>query len=159
MRNVQTVLILILAGLITGCASYGYEQPGYRDRAYSDFSRAAYQVEVASDRWYRQTSYRTPGYIRGDAETLLRAARNFHHQVERGGNPRHLRDDYAHLLRSYSRARDNLAGPHTNHPRRQRHGIPGEFRDVEIAIANLDRLVNRYVADGRRHGRNEVYRR
>jgi hypothetical protein len=159
MRILQTVLILILAGLITGCASYGYEQPAYRDRAYSDFSRAAYQVEVASDRWYRQTGYRAPGYIRGDAETLLRAARNFRQQVERGGDPRHLRDDYAHLLRSYSRARDNLAGPLSHRPHRQRHGTPGEFRDVEIAVANLDRLVNRYVADGGRYDRGAVYRR
>ena len=154
MSKLPTLCILILAAATAGCASYGYDHPNhrdraYQDRAYADFARAAYQIELASERWYEQTSYRAPRYVRNDAAELLYSAREFRGQIERGASPRQLRHEHAQLTRAYLRARDNLAEPRFH---RRHHGAsrvtPRGFREVEMAFYDLERLVDRYRVDG-----------
>jgi predicted membrane chloride channel (bestrophin family) len=137
MQTIRTLFLLTVFIAVTGCVSHG---PSRYD-GYDEVARTAHDLETASVEFYEQVQ-REAGYDEATryAGELVVEARDFHRQVEE--QPTHyeiMRRDFAELAEAYALAQNELATRPDLHENRR---IADDFRDVELAFANLNDAID-----------------
>ena len=136
MKIINTMLPLVAAMALASCASYPDRYDGY-----DEIARSARMLENATEDYYEQVRG-TPGYEVNNREAgvLAGEARDFNVQVRKEPNSYDLmRRDFGEVAEAYALAQNELATRRELHDNR---GIVEDFRDVEVAFANLNNAID-----------------